>query len=108
MLFRSPRGETRPIPPQAKPFRCTPDYPLKVSIWNRGHSPIQDVTVGVTGNAAGMTLAIVDEPFLRIPRIIDPKRGWYQCFGMSVAPGVGLGELRYKAEVVDASYARIQ
>lgn len=93
-------------PSQAeKPARCTADYPLKVSIWNTGSKPIQDVAVRVVGKADGVTTAIVDEPYLTIPRVIPPERGWYQCFYIERPQGYDPRSLRYTAEIANATYA---
>ena len=108
MINVIPKGETAPILPPAKPVRCTPDYPLKVSVWNTGRSPIQDVSVSVTGSADGMTAAIVDVPYLVVPRIIAPDRGWIQCYALSVTRGVSYGALQYQTKVIGASYASVR
>lgn len=88
-----------------KPARCSAEYPLKVSIWNIGKKPIQDVAVNVVGKAQGITTAIVDEPFLRIPLVIPPGRGAYTCFYIERPRGYDPGSLRYTSKIADASYS---
>ena len=93
-------------PPEVKPFRCSPGYPLKVMFWNNGKSAVQDVSVSVTGTSEGNTTAFVDLPYLRLPRIIGPKLGWQTCYAIGPTREPDPATLSYKATVIDATYAK--
>ncbi|TCU62010.1 hypothetical protein EDF58_1011343 [Novosphingobium sp. PhB57] len=100
-------------PPLVKPgqkappvFRCTPDYPIKVSFWNKSSRPITDVYFDIEAYNLGYTNNLVDGgAFRENHRVVEPHHIWTTCYASPALEGVDPMELTYKANVSTASYA---
>jgi len=104
-IYISVAGTTQQPPP--KPTHCTPDYPLKVTFYNRSKETVGSIGFELSAHLAGHTDdQIAYGRILESDRIIEPGTGWITCWAVpALKYNEEPGSLDWKAEVWSAAKA---
>lgn len=88
-----------------KPFRCSKDYPIKVTIMNKSRDEITDVTFSLEAFMPNSSRNVIKTSgSYRNDVVLKPKSGWITCYSAEIEQGFDANSLVFKAKVLDARY----
>lgn len=89
-----------------KPFRCSPEFPLKVRFANRSDVSIGKIGFSIEGYARGRSRNLVRNGGWReADAVIPPGYTWTSCWGVWLEEGVEPSQLTYIVNVSSAEEA---
>jgi hypothetical protein len=100
---------TAPAPPsigegEARPFRCSPDYPVKILFQNTSDRTVRHLSFSIRATESGQTGNLVtDGEWREANSAIPAGYTWSSCWSVSVLQGLSSKDLIYAVEIRDAS-----
>lgn len=91
--------------PQPKTYRCTEDYPLRVSFWNRGKKSVTSINFSIEAYNAGHSTNVIRNggSFVQ-DAVIPAKTGWVSCYAATFDTEGDKRKLQFQAKVYFAAY----
>ena len=102
---------TEPAPPalgtvKEEPFRCTPDFPVKIAFANNSKKEVGHLSFSIEGRPVGRSSNVVENGGWReADTVIPPGYTWRSCWSVSTRDGFSPRDLDYAIEVWNASEA---
>ena len=89
-----------------KPFRCSPDYPIRVAFKNNSKTTIGHLDFSIEGRPANRSDNVVEGASWRqADTIIPAGYTWQSCWAVSVGQGLSPETLDYKVSIWGATEA---
>jgi len=89
-----------------KPFRCTPDYPIKIAFHNNSNKSVGHIDFAIEGRSANRSSNVVEGGAWRQADPVTPAGyTWQSCWAVSVQQGYDPKALDYKVEIWGATEA---
>lgn len=89
-----------------KPFRCSPDYPIRVAFKNNSKTAIGHLDFSIEGRPANRSDNVVEGAAWRqADTIIPAGYTWQSCWAVSVGQGLSPETLDYKVSIWGATEA---
>jgi hypothetical protein len=100
-------GSARLPPPlMGKPFRCTPDYPIKVTFSNNSKKAIGSISFSIEGRPANRSDNVLEgAAWQQSDTVIPASYTWRSCWSVSVRQGLAAETLDYKIVILSATEA---
>lgn len=96
------------LPPAigGEPFRCSPDFPIKIVFKNNAREPVGHLDFSIEGRAANRSNNVIEGAAWRqADTIIPAGYTWQSCWAVSVEQGFDPKALDYKIEIEGATEA---
>jgi hypothetical protein len=95
-----------PPPLMGEPFRCTPDYPIKITFSNRSKEAIGQLSFSIEARPANRSDNVAEGvSWQQADAIIPAGHTWYSCWSAAVKQGFAPETLDYTVEVLSATEA---
>lgn len=96
------------LPPAigAKPFRCSPDYPIRIAFKNNSKTTIGHLDFSIEGRPANRSDNVLEgSSWRQTDTIIPAGYTWQSCWAVSVGQGLSPETLDYKVSIWRATEA---